>query len=350
MNTHRATNGRTGRGLAAFTLVELLVVVSIIALLISILLPSLKKAREQTKSAVCIADLKSISTASIVYSSDDPVESAVPVHAKVRDPSVDGVGAGLRLTIARLGWGGKSGAGKEGSDVLFWGTGRKMGPATRPMNKYLYKSGFVDYFSNPGVGAVNWNNDKKLNLDQFRCPSDKGYQGINSTAWRDSKLTAYDHYGNSYATNIIFIYVPGSNSCPSGSGSCCESNSAALKPYSRIPNPANTMYYVENVGRSAFFADPQGLPGAYSCGASPYASEVVHGWHGKDWMFNASFADAHASTVKIKGFENPRLTDYPESGGWADAYQFWKCVIIRGRGYQMDTLPAPPILTDIPCN
>ena len=54
----------------AFTLVELLVVVSIIALLISILLPSLRKAREQAKSIKCLGHMRGMGQAAMVFSSD----------------------------------------------------------------------------------------------------------------------------------------------------------------------------------------------------------------------------------------------------------------------------------------
>jgi prepilin-type N-terminal cleavage/methylation domain-containing protein len=55
---------RRSRG---FTLVELLVVIAIIALLISILAPSLKTAKDLTRQAICAVNLRSIATANQVY-------------------------------------------------------------------------------------------------------------------------------------------------------------------------------------------------------------------------------------------------------------------------------------------
>ena len=53
-----------------FTLIELLVVIAIISILMSLLLPSLKKARDMAKSSLCISNLKSVGTAFLGYASD----------------------------------------------------------------------------------------------------------------------------------------------------------------------------------------------------------------------------------------------------------------------------------------
>lgn len=51
----------------AFTLIELLVVVAIIALLISILLPSLSRTREQGKSVACLSNMRTLGLAVQMY-------------------------------------------------------------------------------------------------------------------------------------------------------------------------------------------------------------------------------------------------------------------------------------------
>ena len=59
---------RTARG---FTLIELLVVIAIIGLLVSILVPSLRTAKQLAQQAVCKSNVRSISLAQVLYCSDN---------------------------------------------------------------------------------------------------------------------------------------------------------------------------------------------------------------------------------------------------------------------------------------
>lgn len=347
----------------AFTLIELLVVVAIIALLIAILLPSLDSARRQAKQSVCLSNLKGIATSARVYESDDPNGWGIPTHPLQfwQDPNSP-------TYIGAYEWGGKSGigwddyAGPKHAINSKYGTKAGFGPATRPLNEILYKGGFKDHlkptFNRPGAEA-----DAKLDMGLLRCPADDGPPRAGHCAhWLEqTERSSFDHFGNSYAANLFMV----STGVP---GAVMKTNSPYLRPITRVPNPARTLYFEENIGRWAWSARREVCPGTgVAPGIDPGPTKQMRGWHGRDWTYNRAFVDTHVERqrIYIEGTEDSQGYAQHYRKETMDAPVFWRdcdagsggiiadetspgfCIVVRGDGWQKDTLPAEPLCTEL---
>lgn len=329
-----------------FTLIELLVVIAIIALLLAILLPSLEAARRTAKRNACLAHIKNIATSSRVYEADDPQGWGIPVHPlqyfqNTNNPTF----------VGAYEYGGKSGIGDSdtpGNPASAWigskyGTKRGFGPATRPMNAILYPGGFKDN-GNPWdrTGA---DQDTKLALDLFKCPGDDGPpRAAHCPDWiANQERSSFDHFGNSYTANMFMIGPVG--------GGLMESNSPYMRPITRVPTPARTLYYEENIGRWAWSCKRETCD--FLTGVDPGPTKSLKGWHGADWTYNRAFVDSHGDYQKIyvegtedaQGFaQHYRIERVFQDN---DLQQQYHCIIVRGPSWQKDTMPADLIFTGL---
>lgn len=83
---HRRTSWHPRCG---FTLIELLVVIAIIAVLMSIALPALGKARRTARATVGVANLRSLSQVMFTYTIDNQSAFLCPFRAEWPDPSIN---------------------------------------------------------------------------------------------------------------------------------------------------------------------------------------------------------------------------------------------------------------------
>lgn len=307
----------------AFTLIELLVVVGIIALLLSILLPTLAGAREQGKRAKCLANMKSIGSACWAYANEDQAEQLMPIHMNM----VRSCPYWQWRLINWMAWGGRSAQKRflfGGGSYWLCGEGEvppgapsgtvvpEYGARRRPLNLYI-------------LSDVNTADTRKL--EWFHCPSDRGYPDhpdIDDSPRENAERACYDTIGSSYRASLCMIALG-------------YFNGPSYGHFSRGPWGHKTSSLLEVsklvlVGEPAFF-NMIGM----DAGGAPPDPVLVTGWHKKLMKDNLLFCDGSARSTQASG-------RWPWDPGAIQQMQIWNGnyrILSRGRTWRLDCYPVP---------
>jgi prepilin-type N-terminal cleavage/methylation domain-containing protein/prepilin-type processing-associated H-X9-DG protein len=228
----------------AFTLVELLVVIGIIALLVAILLPALNAARQQAQLVQCASNLQQLVTATMMFSQAH--SSQVP-HCP---------------TVSDNGWAQLA----DTTPTSFWVYDLRTGQGGTVNQNYV-----VEDWRNmliPYLGSGNTTiNSQQIPADQspvFRCPADQWMNDPNPGYRVYSNVNSSQYYPVSYGINADIAMVnnnsQSTNHVPIGApGLYQPSNGSSAVPYvyngpaggalgcliNKVYKPAETLLYAD---------------------------------------------------------------------------------------------------------
>ena len=174
----------------AFTLIEILIVIAIVGILVSLLLPALRRARLAAQQSISMSNVRSIAQAGAGYQND---HSALPI-----------VPNGVPVPTPINGWVPFTSWGKYTSTWWTQDSGRfDIPPARRPLNPYLYSGELPDLPDALADPAVR----KNFQLAVCKDPSDRIGHQQNWNAFQSTfgqpvensdRSTCYDDVGTSY--------------------------------------------------------------------------------------------------------------------------------------------------------
>ncbi|HEV8604891.1 MAG TPA: type II secretion system protein [Tepidisphaeraceae bacterium] len=253
-----------GQSKSAFTLVELLVVIGIIAILIAVLLPALNKARDQANTIRCLANLRQIGQAAVMYAQDNKGQT-VPAGYRDRGAGPYPLGPESWATI-----------------LVF----RKYLPLPSPPPRTL---------TDPITSAES----------VFRCPMGIDDQTANNTASSSSiPATRYDPVGRRpirTKSDIGGWYIDlwyGINGSTSGNLSEWEA-----VPWRRIPRDGvDSDTRLEKLSSMRRSSDLVFIFDGIFMNINSTNPNRISARHGKFTQTNLLFADGHAATFLTKSF------------------------------------------------